>query len=411
MTPSPLEAYGSGIAALNRGDYDEALEMMNQVIAANPNRFDAYYFKAEAHRLMDDIADAIYAYDDAIQLDSSYAPAYLGRGRVLIDRDAEAALQDLESALRIDPLITDAYLVLASYYSSESLWLKLESTMTNGLEAGVTRPLMYIYLSQAQLHQGKNVEALENALEGSAGDPSLLEGYLAVGRAYVSVGVNEFEISHLNAALWPLETYLAYVPDDHRGLAALGRALIGLKEYDRASEVIERALEINDRYAPGLLARGILYTETGNLTAALDDLTEARRYATVTYELLYALGRLHFLLQDFEQALSYTNEAIEAASDEPRFVHREKKLAQGYALRALWAEANPEEDMIDYAIWNWRLLLELTNIPLDTRNMAEQHLAELTGSGPTRTPTPSPTPSTPTEPSSTEATPTATPTS
>jgi tetratricopeptide (TPR) repeat protein len=407
MTPSPLEAYESGISALNRGEYDVAVEMMDQVIGANPNRVDAHYFKAEALRLRGDIAEAIFTYDDAVQLDADFAPAYLGRGRVLIERDPQAAIQDFESALRIDPTITDVYLELADYYTSESLWLKLESTMLNALEAGVTRPLLYIYLSQAQLNQGKNVEALENALEGSAGDPSLLEGYLAVGRAYVSVGVNEFEISHLNAALWPLETYLAYVSDDHRGLAALGRALIGLKELERASEVIERAVEINDRYAPALLARGILYTEMGNLTAALDDLTAVQRYATETYDLFYNLGRLHLFMENTEQAINYINEAIEAASDEPRLVHREKKLAQGYALRALWAEANPE-DMDDYAVWNWRLLLELSNIPHDTRIMAEQHLAELTGQAPTRTPTSSPTPTATTEPTSTEVTPTVT---
>ncbi|NIS79171.1 MAG: tetratricopeptide repeat protein [Anaerolineales bacterium] len=386
VTPHSFEAYNAGINALTRDDYETALLYFDQVIDSDPGLADAHYFRGEALRLMGNRGEAILAYDKAVNLNEDYVPAYLGRALAFAARDqVNDAIADFDRALRRDPFNTRIHVEIGKFYASRGLWYKLESEMTKALDLGVSTPWIYIYLSESQLYQGNYEGALASALEGSADDPSMLEGYLAVGRAYVAWGINSFDQKHYESALWPLQTYLAYRSEDHRGWAALARAFAGLGFLDEAFDAANKALEIQERYGPAFLARSVVHMERGDSQAALDDLTLARRYSTETFDLLYLAGKAHYLNGDYEDALFNTNEATSAADDDLRFTNKQKKIAETYALLALIFETNPEG--IDDAITRWRWILDLENVRPETRALAEIHLAELTGQGPTRTPT------------------------
>ncbi len=405
VTPNAYGAYDSAINALIRGDYEMALEFMEQVIDADPDLPDAHYFKGEALRLMDEIGNAIMAYDRAVQIDNEFAPAFLGRGRALLFRDRDAAIEDFKRAIDRDPSMTQAYLELGEVYAEDKLWVRLETTMEAALEAGVTTPRIYIYLSEAQMMRGKFDDALENALEGSANDPSMLPGYLAIGRAYVTLGINTFDPGYYSSALWPLLTYITYDQSNHRAWGYLGRAYVNLEYYDEAIMVLNTALEMEEHYAPALIARGIYYTDQGDYEAAEVDFGLAYRHGVQSYDLLYWSSNLYYLSGDYEEALKNLRLALTEANKETKLAYREIKLSEVYAMRALIYETNP--DLRGDAIRNWEWILGFTHVRPETRALAESHLAELTGRAPTRTQTASPTP-TPTKTST--GTPTATPT-
>lgn len=407
VTPHAYEDYELGLDALIMGDYELALSRMENVLDYDSTLPDVHFFIGEAHRLMGNITDAIRAYDQARNQDPDYAPLYLGRGRAMLSRNSEAAIDDFNDAIQIDPTLTEAYLELGAFYDANSLWLILETTMEAALEAGVTTPMIYIRLSHAKHNFNKYEEALTYALEGSANDPTLLAGYLAVGRAYVALSIHTFNPDYSASALWPLETYVVYNPEDHKGLAFLGRALVSTGWYDDAMTALDRSIEIQARYAPAYIARGILYTELGDYEAALEDLYQARRYGSENYDLYMSLGRALYLIGDSGEALKEVNPAFEEAHEERESAIEEIKLGETYALRALISETNP--DNIDYAILNWEWALTLENLRPETRTLAEDHLYYLTGEGPTRTPTATTTP-TPTITPTSSATATATPT-
>ncbi|HEY44454.1 MAG TPA: tetratricopeptide repeat protein [Anaerolineae bacterium] len=411
VTPNAYGAYESALKALIRGDYELALQFIQQVIDADPNLPDAHYFKGEALRLMDEIAEAIKAYDRAVQLDNDFAPAFLGRGHALMFRDRDAAIEDYYRAIDRDPTMTQAYLALGEIYVEDKLWVRLETTMEAALEAGVTTPRIYIYLSEAQMMRGKIDDALENALEGSANDPSMLPGYLAVGRAYVTLGINTFDRSYYSSALWPLLTFITYDQTNHRAWGYLGRAYVSLEYYDEAIMVLDTALDMEEHYAPALIARGIYFTNQGDYEAAEVDFALAYRYGTQNYDLLYWSSNLYYLIGDYEEALKNLGLALTEANKETKRPYQELKLSEVYALRALIYETNP--DLRGDAIRNWEWILGFTNVRPETRALAESHLAELTGRSPSRTPTASRTPtptktSTGTRTSTSTATPTAT---
>ena len=183
-------------------------------------------------------------------------------------------------------------------------------------------------------------------------------------------------------------TYVAYRGDDHRGWAALGRAQRELFDYTGASLSLNKALEINDRYAPAYLARGLLNLDMGLYQEGLADLNNAQRYGPLDYDLHVALGKALYFVGNFGDALEHANIIIEIGNAEEFRRELERKVAEGYALRALVYETN--EDLLSDAIQNWEWILGFDFVKLATWEMAEEHLLTLTGEIPARDPTPTP---------------------
>ncbi|MBN2557046.1 MAG: tetratricopeptide repeat protein [Anaerolineales bacterium] len=385
------EVYQIGINALIEGDYEAVIEAMDEVVNYNGNIPEPHYFKGEAYRLLGQNASAIRSYDAAIQIDNTFAPAYLGRGRVLLERGDDRAQSDLERAVSLDPTFAEAYIELGAFYANNQLWTRLQTTMLATLNAGVRAPIIYIRLSEAELNLGEYSAALEHALEGSADDPSLLAGYLAVGRAYVAVAIYDLDDTLFTAAIWPLQTYLTYQPEDHRGWAALSRAQHELGNYASGLQAAAIALDLNNRNAPAYLARGWINISLGDYADALQDFQSAQRYGQETFDLIYGLGMANFYLENYEDTLQYLNDALEIAGETRSLVIRERKSAEVYAARGLVYETNP--DLLNDAIRAWEWVLELENARPETRALAQQHYDELTGAAPTRTPTYTPSPS------------------
>ncbi|MDF1500176.1 MAG: tetratricopeptide repeat protein [Anaerolineales bacterium] len=412
-TPHPsFEAYQAGVDAIDEGDYEQAIFFLDQVIDTHPDWIDAHYLRGKALRLLGRIGSAITSQDQALNQNQEFAPALLERGRALMSRDEDAAQRDLEEAVKLEPGFTEAYEELGTFYQERRLWQRLENRMEVALEAGTRSPRILFLLSDAKLNLGKVEEGLAYAIESSADDPTSLEGYLAVGRAYVEMSINSLDDSYYSQALWPLQTYVAYRPGDYHGWGYLGRAQLGIGEIDEALHSLNISLELNDRYARAYLARGILYTALGRYEDALSDLNNARRFGSETFDLQIATARVQFHTGQYTAAL---NENLQPAVQESKEITslrlREMRLAEAYALRALIYETNPE--VISDAIRHWRWILDFEHVIPETRALAEQHYNELIGEGPTRTPTSSPTaspsPGPTTTPNPAEITPSPTP--
>ncbi len=395
-TPRPDNpAYQSALKAFIAGNYEASQEYLEAVVEQNPGWPDAHYLLGETRRRQGNLAGAIPAFDRAILI-SQYAPAYLGRALTLLEFRPDRPPDDFDEAIKADPLLTEAYLVKSEYLAAKRLWKTAEETLQEAIDAGAGTPLVYVRLSEAQINRERLQQALDSAIQGSGADPTLLEGYLAVGRAYT-------ELEQFSAAQWPLETYVAYNQEDPRGWAYLSRALAGNGQAELAIEFADRALEIKERYALAYLARAYAYLELDDGQNALDDLLNARRYGVETYANHYALGKAYYLVGDYREALNWINLSISETLVE-------RRVAEGYVLRALIYESLDPPQTQD-AILNWRWILDLKGSSPEARALAEEHLFQLTGVRPTRAPTSaSPLPSaTPTRTTTRTPTPTRTP--
>jgi hypothetical protein len=91
----------------------------------------------------------------------------------------------------------------------------------------------------------------------------------------------------------------------------------------------------------------------------------------------------------FEAANAALGDAIQNEKDP---VIRDFKKGEAYALLGMIFE-DTSPPRIEDALSNWYLLLTVENALPETKALAQAHILELTGEGPTRTATVSPTPS------------------
>lgn len=99
-----------GTLAAHEGDFQGAVDWLDQAIALNKNHADAYYNRGIALRALAQLEAAVASYDQAIRLNPEHANAYSNRGIVLKDLGQfENALASLYKAIAIKPDFVDAY--------------------------------------------------------------------------------------------------------------------------------------------------------------------------------------------------------------------------------------------------------------------------------------------------------------
>jgi tetratricopeptide (TPR) repeat protein len=109
-TPHPInEAFRVGQLALARNILDLALENLQQAALIEPESADILYAIGEIYRLQGEPIKALSAYESAVEIDGDFAPAYLGRARLMRQLDPKAEVQeDLEQAIDLDPDLESA---------------------------------------------------------------------------------------------------------------------------------------------------------------------------------------------------------------------------------------------------------------------------------------------------------------
>lgn len=108
QVPPALQTYFDhlelGQESLTLRDYPAAVAAFTQAIKTQPQRFEAYYQRAQTHSFMNNDGAALTDIAQAIKLNSQYAPAYTLRGLLLFRRKQLApALADLNQSIALDP--------------------------------------------------------------------------------------------------------------------------------------------------------------------------------------------------------------------------------------------------------------------------------------------------------------------
>ena len=107
-TPRPPESadtYRAVRAAFQKGDWDEVIRGMQEVIRLEPDAADTYYYLGEAYRFKGDYGNALQAYQLALEKDSNFGPAYVGMARARLASDPNSnVLPLLDEAITLDRL-------------------------------------------------------------------------------------------------------------------------------------------------------------------------------------------------------------------------------------------------------------------------------------------------------------------
>ncbi|MBN1305769.1 MAG: tetratricopeptide repeat protein [Anaerolineales bacterium] len=360
----------------SKGNWDQFINSMEQIAAFEPEAADVDFYIGEAYRFMGEYKKAFDNYNIAIDKDPDFAPAYLGKARVIpLLNPGASNYKDIERTIERDPDYFEAYLELAVYYLND----KQPGNALDALEKAETlrpdSPFIYLYRARAHLSLGENRQALEAAQKANEMDITNLESYYTLALAYEAT-------NKLNEAVDALETYVIYEPEDPKVLTMLGTAYNEQERYEEAIEVLTASININYAQGNARLQRGIAYVYTGEGKLAEAELKEAAGYLPDSFEISFSLGRAHMLQDHYGDAyLQFLNTE--------NLTENSRELAQVYYWRALCLE---ELNQIQPALKDWENLVALPQnaVPQEWREEAEEHIGDL--STPTRTPTVTKTP-------------------
>lgn len=328
--------------------YDEALEMLDDIIELMPDDLDAREKKAQTFILMNDWQAAAVEYgfileqpdiplEIKIRIGASYFAKAITDSSVLplsknlfesIDKDTSdwevklylgaIAISQREDSAAIEyfKYVTEnarwngeAWVRLGGLYFDNQKYEEAEKIMTEAIDLFPNDFAMNLILGLSLAQQGKNAEAkdyLEKATEINPADVNALSAY-------------GFTLSQLNknedAAIY-LKRALVIEPNDVNLLGQLGLILNSIKNFTESDSVYEKALEldfsnalINNNYAYSLSERGL------QLERALQMVTISIEVDSLNSSYLDTIGWIYYMLEKYEPAKIYIEKAIEVGGE------------------------------------------------------------------------------------------------
>jgi putative PEP-CTERM system TPR-repeat lipoprotein len=225
---------------LRKKKFDEALDAVGRLEKKQPNNPLVYNLKGIVYLTKRDIANARASFERALQIQSDYLPAVGNLAQLdRLDKKPDVARKRFEAILEKEPKNEQALLGFASLVQSlggdpneiESLLKKAVTANPQSISARVALVNFY-----AQRGDGKQAQlAAQEANAALPNDPRTLEllgqVQLATGEATLAVGT--------------FNKLVAARPGSVEPLMRLARALVVVKDYDRAVEKLREALAIN----------------------------------------------------------------------------------------------------------------------------------------------------------------------
>ncbi|MEG4322251.1 MULTISPECIES: tetratricopeptide repeat protein [unclassified Microcoleus] len=268
--PKADDFYIQGGDKREKGDSQGAINAYNQAIQLNPNYAPAYFDRGNARHQLEDNQGALADYNQALQINPNYAEAYNNRGIVRRNLgDKQGAMADYNQALKINPNLVAAY--------------------TNR--------------GNARSNLGDKQGALVDYDKALKIDPNYADAYYNRGIARYGLGDNQGAMTDYNQALRinPKFVY-AYL---NRGSAHLG-----LGDKQAALADYNQALQIDPNSAPAYNNRGVVRLGLKDNQGALADVNEALRINPNFHEAYYNRGLTRYQLGDKQGALADYNETL-----------------------------------------------------------------------------------------------------
>ncbi len=248
---------------------------------------------------------------------------------ILENKYAEAAAR-VEAALRDEPMIPQALLILSTCYvelgRKEEAKAKLELILKEDPESIQA----LISMANILLEERKNDDVIALCKQALALDERNTQAYTLIGEIYLG----ELKYSE---ALPFLEKAVETQPKITRNRLTLGACLVGLKQYDRAEAELTRVIQEAAKFPLAHYNLGLLYEEQGRLEEARAEYLKEVADFPGEFKARFNLGKVLFKLGDRPGSLEQLREVVKITP----------KLAEGHLLfaRGLLYEPVPLDEV------------------------------------------------------------------
>jgi TolB-like protein/Tfp pilus assembly protein PilF len=270
-----------------------------------------------------DIEQGIADFEDAINKDPAFAPAYLALaiaysnlGNVFSGappiETRPKVIRFAQKALDLDPDLMEAHVVLANMLQEEWRWAEAGTEYRRAVQLNPNAAYSHSALAGWLLCQGHTEEAIQEIRRGRELDPPEISG------GYVAWFL--FQAHHFDESIRESRSALAVQPEDATTLMFLGFALIANHQPADAIPVLEKARSLSKGSAAsaGLLIRA--YAHAGRRRDALRLLDELKTRKAKGYVPAAAFVNAYLGLGDNERAFYWLQEAYKEKSNMLQFL-------------------------------------------------------------------------------------------
>ena len=268
------------------------------------------------------LEESISYFEDAINKDTTFAPAYVGLAEAYTMLGTVAAgvppeetrpkvITFARKALAIDPGLAEAHVVLANVLQEEWHWSEAEAEYKRALELKPNSAEAYQWYALWLVCQGRTDEAVTSIRRARALDP--------VGVSGGSVSWILFQAHRYDDAIREASSALAIQPDNVGDLTSLGFALIADNKPADAIPGLEKAVSLSGSpAATGILIRA--YAHAGRRSDALQLLDKLKQRKKAGYIPAGAFVNAYLGLGDNEQAFYWLEQAYQEQSNILQFL-------------------------------------------------------------------------------------------
>ena len=270
-----------------------------------------------------DIEESIAYFEQAIKMDPTFAPAYVGLaaasswlGTVFIgappDDTRPKVISAARKALELDPDIAEAHVLLANVLQEQWHWADAESQYKRALELSPNDADAHAGLALWLLCQGRKDEAVAWAQRGRELNPLAVSGERI---AWIL-----FQSHRYDEAIRELRSVLAVHPQDAYDLLTLGFALEANNQPGDAIPVLEKAISVThgSPAATGVLIRA--YSHAGRRPDALRLLAELHQRRKAGYVPAGAFVNAYLGLGENNQSFAWLEQAYKEQSNILQFL-------------------------------------------------------------------------------------------
>ena len=246
-----------GVEKLDTKDYEDAIEIFDQILRKEAKNTEANYLKGLALLDLGKFNEAIISFDKVLEIDSNNADALYFKGNCLFElEDYEGALKNFEKSLQINP-------------DDAEVWNDKGSTLEN---------------------LGKHEDALKSYDKALEIDPNF-------ALPWFNKGIYYHDNLERDEARKYFEQAILIDPEEPDYWLYKGRTLI-LDDDDEALKCFEKALELDPDLSDALSDKGFLLYAKGELRKALNSFNEALK---INPRDSFALEQKGFVLIDLEK--------------------------------------------------------------------------------------------------------------
>ena len=251
-------------------------------------------------------------------------------GEMIMQEQYPKAVELLEQALREEPNIPQALLLLATGYMEMGNNAGAQAKLDQLLKEDPENIQALISLTNLLMKEGKAEDAIALGKRTLAMDERNNQACALIGEAYI-------KLKDYDKALPYLEKSVAIQPKLTQNRLTLAACLVGMKRYGEAETMFKDILRESPKFPFVHFNLGVLYEEQGKLEEARASYSEEIVFYPKGHIARFNLGKLLFKLGDREGYMEQMRKVMEIAPDQP----------EGYLFvaRGLLAESAPLDEV------------------------------------------------------------------